>query len=227
MPKLIRSDRIQDGVDNQDAAALATLYTEDARYLAPNMPPYEGRAAIREALQQQMEGAHNLLVEPIDVREAGDLTIEYGRYTWDVEPTGAERMTEVGKYVVIHEARRTGRPDRARYLRPGRTSLFAEYHCTGPATCSRPVITVSKLRVRSLSQPHTAVPIAVATPSVASARPASRNETPRSASTETEWKTLVSLRSKRRASHSGAGQGRTWQPEEVTSAWASVSLEGQ
>ncbi len=78
----------QDGVDNQDAAALATLYTEDARYLAPNMPPYEGRAAIREALQQQMEGAHNLLVEPIDVREAGDLTIEYGRYTWDIEASG-------------------------------------------------------------------------------------------------------------------------------------------
>jgi ketosteroid isomerase-like protein len=33
-----------DGVANQDAAALASLYTQDGRFLPPDMEPCEGRA---------------------------------------------------------------------------------------------------------------------------------------------------------------------------------------
>ena len=98
-----------DGVANQDAAALASLYHDDARFLPPNMEPAEGRAAIEAAMQQLLGmGARSLDIEPIDLREAGDLTIEYGRYTLGIEAEGGELVTDVGKYVVIHETRGDG-----------------------------------------------------------------------------------------------------------------------
>jgi uncharacterized protein (TIGR02246 family) len=98
-----------DGVANQDAAALAGLYSEEGRFLPPNMEPSVGPAAIQAAMQQLLDmGARSLDVEPIDVREAGDTTIEYGRYELGIEPEGAERVTDVGKYIVIHEAQDDG-----------------------------------------------------------------------------------------------------------------------
>jgi ketosteroid isomerase-like protein len=95
------------GVANQDAVALASPYHDDARFLRPNMEPAEGRAAIEAAMQQQLlgMGARSLDIEPIEVREAGNLRIEYGRYTRGVEAEGGEPMTDVGRYVVVHETR--------------------------------------------------------------------------------------------------------------------------
>jgi uncharacterized protein (TIGR02246 family) len=98
-----------DGVANQDAAALADIYHDDGRLLAPNMPPAEGRQEIEATWQQLLDiGARSVDVEPIDVREAGNLTIEYGRYTLGLEPEGGEAMTDVGKYLVVHESRDDG-----------------------------------------------------------------------------------------------------------------------
>jgi uncharacterized protein (TIGR02246 family) len=95
-----------DGVANRDAAALASLYHDDARFLPPNTEPAEDREAIRAAMQQLLDmGARSLDIEPVDVRDAGNLTIEYGRYVLGIEPEGGEAMTDVGKYVVVHETR--------------------------------------------------------------------------------------------------------------------------
>lgn len=93
-----------EGVANQDSAALADLYREDGRFLPPNMEPAEGKAAIQGAIQQLLDmGARSLDIEPIETREAGDLTVEYGRYTLGIDPPGGAAMTDVGKYVVVHE----------------------------------------------------------------------------------------------------------------------------
>jgi uncharacterized protein (TIGR02246 family) len=98
-----------DGVANHDAAALAGLYADDGRFLPPGMEPCEGRTEIQAAMQQLFDmGASSLDIEPLEVREAGDLTIEYGRYTLGIEPEGAEAMTQVGKYVVVHEPQAGG-----------------------------------------------------------------------------------------------------------------------
>jgi uncharacterized protein (TIGR02246 family) len=98
-----------DGVASRDAAALASLYSEEGRFLPPNMEPCEGPAAIQAAMQGLLDmGARSLDIEPIDVREAGDMTIEYGRYELGIEPEGAERVTDVGKYIVVHESQDDG-----------------------------------------------------------------------------------------------------------------------
>lgn len=98
-----------DGVANRDAGALASLYTDQGRFLPPGMGPCEGREEIQLAMQQLLDmGASSLDVEPLDVREAGTTTIEYGRYTLGIEPEGAEPMTQIGKYVVVHEAQADG-----------------------------------------------------------------------------------------------------------------------
>ena len=66
--------------------------------------PDEPRQAA--AFQQLLDiGGRSLDGEPLDVREAGNLTIEYGRYILGIEPEGGEAMTDVGKYVLVHETR--------------------------------------------------------------------------------------------------------------------------
>jgi uncharacterized protein (TIGR02246 family) len=100
---------LHDGVANQDAAALASLYSEEGRFLPPNMEPCEGHASIEAAMQQLLDvGARSLDIEPLEVRDAGDLTIEYGRYALGIEPAGAETVTDVGKYIVVHESQDDG-----------------------------------------------------------------------------------------------------------------------
>ena len=98
-----------EGVANRDAAALANLYHPDARFLVPNMPPCEGSAQIQAAMQGLLDmGARSLDLEPLDVRESGDMTIEYGRYALGLEPEGSPPVTDVGKYIVVHETRPDG-----------------------------------------------------------------------------------------------------------------------
>jgi ketosteroid isomerase-like protein len=98
-----------DGVANRDAAALVSLYADHGRFLPPGMPPCEGHAEIQAAMQQLLDmGASSLDIEPLDVREAGELTIEYGRYTLGIEPEGGDQITQIGKYIVVHEAQPDG-----------------------------------------------------------------------------------------------------------------------
>jgi uncharacterized protein (TIGR02246 family) len=95
-----------DGVADRDVPALVELYHDDARFLAPNLEPAEGHSEIQAAMQQLLDmGSRSLDIEPIDVREAGPMTIEYGRYTLALEGEDGEEMTDVGKYLVVHETR--------------------------------------------------------------------------------------------------------------------------
>jgi ketosteroid isomerase-like protein len=98
-----------DGVANRDAAALASLYTENARFMPPGMEPCEGRAQTQSAMQQLLDmGARSLDVEPLEVVEAGNLTIEYGHYRLGIEPEGSEAITDLGKYIVVHQRQADG-----------------------------------------------------------------------------------------------------------------------
>src|SRR3954470_24551154 len=94
-----------DGVANRDTDALAALYHDDARFLPPGMEPCEGRDAIKGAMQALLDmGATSLDIEPLDTREEGAVTIEYGRYTLGLDTPGGA-ISDVGKYIVVHETR--------------------------------------------------------------------------------------------------------------------------
>lgn len=98
-----------DGVANRDAAALASLYHEDGRFLPPNIERARtGRRSRQRCSSCLTWGARSLDVEPVEVREAGDMTIEYGRYTLGIEPEGAAAITDVGQYVGVYETRPDG-----------------------------------------------------------------------------------------------------------------------
>jgi ketosteroid isomerase-like protein len=98
-----------DGVANRDAAALASLYTENDRFLPPGMGPCTGRAQTQSAMQQLLDmGARSLDIEPLEVREADNLTIEYGRYTLGIQPQASDAVSDVGKYLVVHERQADG-----------------------------------------------------------------------------------------------------------------------
>jgi uncharacterized protein (TIGR02246 family) len=98
-----------DAVAARDPDALVRLYHEDARFLPPGMEPAEGPDEIRGAMQALFDmGASSLDIEPLDVRESGEMTVEYGRYTLGIEPPGGGEMTDVGKYLVVHESRDDG-----------------------------------------------------------------------------------------------------------------------
>jgi uncharacterized protein (TIGR02246 family) len=67
---------LHDGVANRDGEALASLYADEGRFLPPGMEPCEGREEIQAAMQQLLDmGARSLDIDPLDVREAGSLTI--------------------------------------------------------------------------------------------------------------------------------------------------------
>jgi len=98
-----------DGVANRDAAALASLYAQNGTFMPPGMEPCAGRAEIQSAMQGLLDmGARSLDIEPLDVREAGTMMIEYGRYTLRIEPGGNQGITDIGKYIVVHERQPDG-----------------------------------------------------------------------------------------------------------------------
>jgi ketosteroid isomerase-like protein len=98
-----------DGAKNQDAAAVASLYHENAKLLPPNMPACEGRPAIQALMQMLFDaGMRSVELDAIDVRDEGAVTIEYGRFTLGFEPAGSPSVTDTGKYIVVYEARSDG-----------------------------------------------------------------------------------------------------------------------
>jgi uncharacterized protein (TIGR02246 family) len=98
-----------DGVANQDAAAVAALYAEEGKLLPPNSEPCDGRTAIQAFLEGMIQmGARSLDIEPVQIRDEGDVTIEYGRYALGIQPEDAEAFTDFGKYIVVHERQDDG-----------------------------------------------------------------------------------------------------------------------
>ena len=62
----------------------------------------------RGAAEQVGERGGILPHQPLDIREEGDLTIEYGRYTLGLQPPGAEPASDAGKYLIVHETQDDG-----------------------------------------------------------------------------------------------------------------------
>lgn len=86
--------------------SVASLFTVDARQMAPNSEPLEGRAAIR-AFWEQVAGLGTWTVQ-LDTRQVtafGPLAVERGTYTLHFEPgsealPGMTASADTGTYIV-------------------------------------------------------------------------------------------------------------------------------
>jgi uncharacterized protein (TIGR02246 family) len=85
-----------------DAAAVASMYTTDARVLPPNSEIVEGRANIQTFWQGAMSAGLKLVsLETAHLETQGNLAVEIGRYTTTVPGAGGTTTTDKGKYVVV------------------------------------------------------------------------------------------------------------------------------
>jgi uncharacterized protein (TIGR02246 family) len=84
----------------QDAERLASLYTDDARFLLHGQPIIRGRAAILAEMRDAVAGGPvTLRFETEEVITAGSLVVDIGRITG---PTGQS------KYVVVYQRQADG-----------------------------------------------------------------------------------------------------------------------
>ena len=87
------------GIANQDAAAIADVYTEDGQVLPPNGETGVGKANIQEIMQGFFDsGIRGLKLESIEIESYGDNAYEVGKYTLFAE---GELEVDKGKYNVI------------------------------------------------------------------------------------------------------------------------------
>lgn len=84
-----------------DAAAVANLYTTDARMLPPNSEIVEGRANIQKFWQDAISAGMKLgSLETLHVETQGNIAVEIGHYTTTIA-AGGTTITDKGKYVVV------------------------------------------------------------------------------------------------------------------------------
>lgn len=87
-----------------DAAALASLYADDAIYLAPYNEAVRGRAAIQTRFAEVIGTTteRHVTVERADAGGSGDLAYGIGSYSVELGMAGAETpVTDRGKYITI------------------------------------------------------------------------------------------------------------------------------
>ena len=91
-----------------DVSALADLYTDDARLLAPAAPPIIGREAIEQYWQTGIDaGVRGVELELVGIKSHRGVAYELGRYAIALDD---ERKTIVdrGDYLLVHERQDDG-----------------------------------------------------------------------------------------------------------------------
>jgi len=93
-----------EAVRSGDAAALAILYTEDAKLLPPNSEMIVGREGIEVFWGGGLQmGIKDAILTTVEVLEMGSMVCEIGKYDLTIQPEGQEAINDNGKYVVIWE----------------------------------------------------------------------------------------------------------------------------
>lgn len=92
-----------EAVARKDSDAIASLYTPDGRFMVPNAPIAEGRAAVAATWAHLLSlPGVGLTFGPthIEVAASNDLAFEIGTYTLAFDRDGG-RIEDRGKYVVV------------------------------------------------------------------------------------------------------------------------------
>ena len=91
-----------DAFNQGDAAAVASLYTEEATLLEPNSPLVVGRENIQAIFQGFFNtSALELQLTVIELSVHGDMAHRFGKYTLTIQPEEGDAVSDNGKYVEI------------------------------------------------------------------------------------------------------------------------------
>jgi ketosteroid isomerase-like protein len=83
-----------------DWKGLMGCYAEDAAWLSPNLPAFEGRAAI-EAWAATWPRYADYEQHTLEIEGEGDFAYERGVYSMTVTAAGAQPVQERGKHIAI------------------------------------------------------------------------------------------------------------------------------
>lgn len=99
-----RSAEIVAAEDEKNVDAAVAFYLEDAIVQAPDAPPVNGRAAIRDFYTQMVTIPYtDLSSDPVDIQVAasGDMAFEHGINRLTLPSPDGGSVTEVGKYLLV------------------------------------------------------------------------------------------------------------------------------
>jgi uncharacterized protein (TIGR02246 family) len=93
----------------KDAAGVASLYTEDAAVLPPDMARVDGRENLQKFWQGAIDlGITDLTLKTNEVEEAGDFAFESGSFSLKVTGKDAKPVEAAGKYLVVWKKAQDG-----------------------------------------------------------------------------------------------------------------------
>jgi uncharacterized protein (TIGR02246 family) len=98
-------NRYVEATNANDAAAVAQLHSENARFLPPGTEVLEGRQAIEAHFAERFEMTtpSNFSIESTEVRELGDAYLDSGTYSMDASIPGGQELSVTGNYVALVE----------------------------------------------------------------------------------------------------------------------------
>lgn len=93
------NDKFMAAVEEQDAAALAAFYTEEAQVLPPNSDFVTGQEAIQGFWQAVMDmGIRRAELETVELEDHGETAIEVSKLTLYAE---GDAVADKAKYMVV------------------------------------------------------------------------------------------------------------------------------
>ena len=96
------NEKFMAALSDGDAAAVAALYTAEARLLPPNAEMMKGVQAVQAFWRGGMDmGIKGATLETVEVQVGGDIACEVGKYTMIIQPTADQTITDKGKYVIL------------------------------------------------------------------------------------------------------------------------------
>ena len=94
--------QLTDAFNRGDAAAVASLYTDEAKLLPPKRPMIVGKDGIQAFNQAGFDaGVGDLRFTVIDLSVNGDMAYVVGKQTVTIQPEEGEAISENNKYVWI------------------------------------------------------------------------------------------------------------------------------
>jgi uncharacterized protein (TIGR02246 family) len=101
--------RFAEAYNRGDVAAAVEFYTENAKFLNPNVEIVSGKKAIKEFFETgRALGLRRINFKSLEIGFEKNLAYERGVIKMKIEPEGGQAMTDRGKYLVIMKRQADG-----------------------------------------------------------------------------------------------------------------------